>query len=556
MPVPPATPLFPFHDIAAGAGKPQERLCRLLAAARQHLSLTDSLLCLITGDGCRHTLSPSGECPSSFTIPSDIRRYPLTAPGMQSAILQLKPIDAATDALVQQELVPALNQVLQSVDAVPPFDLVLFSLGLQRIQRLNELSHYALSALTSPGGGNFDAALLFFVNERTGVLQGVLGVTVASSGAVIPDSAEESSWSEPKISLAAQQLQRREPFCQSAQQLRLHIAPELPAGRAFLEKKTLVVDAPLPGDAIGDLLAATLGHSGYLCLPLTAPETSPGVLVLAARDPVALAARRTDGERCARLMATAIENVRRLRRLELANESLREVEARAEQDEKLAMLGELVALIAHDIKTPLVAIGGFARRLYRLAPDETYRQQAGTIASEVRRLEELLGGILSFSRKQLLCFDDCDLPGLMRDLLRRDELELQQAGLEVELEEKAGLPAVVGDTLRLTQLFSNLIVNARQAMPRGGRLSIRLAPALLRGEPAVSCTLADSGPGIPAEILESIFKPFFTTRATGTGLGLAICARIVEQHRGEIRARNQRQGGAVFRVLLPAAKQS
>ncbi len=155
----------------------------------------------------------------------------------------------------------------------------------------------------------------------------------------------------------------------------------------------------------------------------------------------------------------------------------------------------------------------------------------------------------------MICYDSCQLPEFIGALLAKEEQALTQANIHVEFKTEADLPGIFGDIVRLSQLFTNLIQNAIQAMPQGGELTLRLKTVRLHGDRAVQIEIKDSGAGIPEEVINRIFQPFFTTRAEGTGLGLSICSRIVEQHQGKIRALNSPSGGAIFRVTLPAQRQ-
>lgn len=165
-------------------------------------------------------------------------------------------------------------------------------------------------------------------------------------------------------------------------------------------------------------------------------------------------------------------------------------------------------------------------------------------------MEEMLANILAFSKKQLLCFADCNVMSIVEEALALERDALGRGGVSLVTEFAVGLPAVKGDEQKLRQVMINLIANARQAMPGGGRLTIRLYPAVLRGDRAVAMEVEDTGGGIPAEILRNIFNPFFTTKDEGTGLGLSISHRIVEHHRGEFEVQN-REKGALFILRIP-----
>ncbi|HWI40678.1 MAG TPA: ATP-binding protein, partial [Verrucomicrobiae bacterium] len=222
------------------------------------------------------------------------------------------------------------------------------------------------------------------------------------------------------------------------------------------------------------------------------------------------------------------------------------------QGEKLAAIGEMAATIAHELKGPLVSIGGFARRLARKIPQSTPEGKAAdTIVKEALRLEKMLSDILSYARKPSLCYSPCDLREIMEDSLRLVMPSLEECGIAVTTLYRE-VPTFMGDFQQLKQLFLNLLLNAQEAMRCGGRLDASIEPASLGGLPAVAVTIADTGSGVPVELLNSIFNPFFTTKPHGTGLGLPIVHRIVTNHGGKIEVRNRAGGGAEFRVLLPA----
>jgi signal transduction histidine kinase len=253
----------------------------------------------------------------------------------------------------------------------------------------------------------------------------------------------------------------------------------------------------------------------------------------------------------ARQATAALENARLLHRLEGAHRELREVQEQLIQGEKLAVLGEMAAQVAHELRNPLVSVGGFAQRLAKLElGNDRAVEYATIIAREVRRLEEMLSNILAFSKKQMVCLDTCDLNELLAEALELEAELRQSAGIALVLGIVAPLPQAVGDCRQLRQVVLNLLSNARQATPKGGTITLRAGRCTLRGEDAVSIEVEDTGGGIPSEIMRNIFNPFFSTHPKGTGIGLSISHRIVEQHHGEIEVLNG-VDGACFIVRLP-----
>jgi signal transduction histidine kinase len=238
--------------------------------------------------------------------------------------------------------------------------------------------------------------------------------------------------------------------------------------------------------------------------------------------------------------------------------------------DRLAAIGEMAAGLAHEIRNPLAAIKGAIQLIVpsdgasdgaRREPDpEATREFLGIILDEVNRLNGIVTQFLDYSRpiKTTLA------PGEVNDILQRTMKLLSPqvpAGVHVEIDLEPDLPRVNCDAEGLKQVFLNLAINAIQAMPAGGTLSVqtRLARdeiALLRGparhSEVVEIGFHDTGPGIPDGERDHLFVPFYTTKEKGTGLGLAICQRIVGSHGGTIALRSAPGAGAEFVVALPA----
>jgi len=222
----------------------------------------------------------------------------------------------------------------------------------------------------------------------------------------------------------------------------------------------------------------------------------------------------------------------------------REAEARVMEDQRrLSTLGELSAVLAHEIRNPLASLKGHAQLLAeRTAPEAPERSKVERIVKEAERLEALTTDLLDFVRTGPL-----DLRAVrVEDLLRKALADAAAIG-RVEVD-ASGAPEVwVLDAQRMQQVLHNLLRNAVEASPEGAVIQVSAA----REGSALVLGFRDRGEGLPEENLERIFEPFFTTRARGTGLGLAVARRIVELHGGTLSARNHPQGGAEFRVILP-----
>ncbi|MSM39419.1 MAG: histidine kinase [Geobacter sp.] len=217
------------------------------------------------------------------------------------------------------------------------------------------------------------------------------------------------------------------------------------------------------------------------------------------------------------------------------------------RQESLARLGEMGAMLAHEIRNPLGGIKGFAQVIEKRPTDERNRGFAQRIVAETLRLEALVNNLLAYSRTDRLAPTVLRLDELIAHTvsLIRPEAEEQQIAIFSDCPE--GLQ-IQGDRDRLGQVLLNLAKNAIQAMPEGGSLNLVAAASAM----AVTIAVSDSGQGIEADIMDRIFEPFFTTRSKGTGLGLALCKKIVEEHSGTIGVKSVTGQGTTISITLPA----
>ena len=224
------------------------------------------------------------------------------------------------------------------------------------------------------------------------------------------------------------------------------------------------------------------------------------------------------------------------------------------QSEKMSAIGQLVSGVAHELNNPLAGISAFAQLLLaekRFPPDQ--RTAAETIYSEARRASRIVQNLLTFARQHKAEKGPAAINQVLDDTLELRGYELRVRGIDVRREYDEALPDTMGDAHQLQQVFLNLITNAEQAMERAEGRHHRLTVRTRRSGDAIRIEIEDTGSGVPANLLERIFNPFFTTKPTGhgTGLGLSISLGIVREHEGRIWAENAPQGGARFVVELP-----
>jgi signal transduction histidine kinase len=235
-------------------------------------------------------------------------------------------------------------------------------------------------------------------------------------------------------------------------------------------------------------------------------------------------------------------------------DNLRQSRAALVQSEKLASIGEMAAAVAHGLRNPLASLRAAAQLVRQHPEAPTSREHLDAIVEEVDRLDRRISHLLSFSRPAPFHPLQENVSRLVEGLLPAFSQLLRERGVELQLELPGALPEVRVDPMQLEQALVEIVSNALDAMPTGGRLRIAASvdgPGA--GAGYVTVEVADTGPGIPDHVLPSVCEPFFTTRQEGTGLGLAIAKRYVEQNGGRLEI-TSRPGATSVRVRLPATQ--
>jgi signal transduction histidine kinase len=235
--------------------------------------------------------------------------------------------------------------------------------------------------------------------------------------------------------------------------------------------------------------------------------------------------------------------------LQKTTEELREShERQIQQAGKLASIGELASGIAHEIRNPLAGIGAAVEVLAESAKD---REIVGEIRKQINRLSATLRGLLDFSRPSEPEIMPCDVGELLKPMLALTRPDAQKANVQIITECPDNLPPISADPQQLQQAILNILLNAIQAMPHGGTLTVRTDLHVNR----LRLSIRDTGVGIPRENRERIFSPFFTTKHHGTGLGLAITRSIIEKNGGTIAVESEVGRGTTVFMEFPVSKQ-
>ncbi|MDF1552661.1 MAG: response regulator [Deferrisomatales bacterium] len=226
----------------------------------------------------------------------------------------------------------------------------------------------------------------------------------------------------------------------------------------------------------------------------------------------------------------------------------RTFQERRVKEEKLGALGQMAEGVAHEVRNPMVSIGGFARRIRdRLPEGDPLREYAQHIIKEVERLEAMVEEIVRFKALVMAPYQPVDLAAVFDELLGERQGRLSDGGVTVVKHYAPDLPSLQGDRDNLKTAFGNLLDNALEAMPDGGILTLSLAAA----NEWVRAEVTDNGRGIPKDELANVFDPFFTSKMSGAGLGLTMVHRIVTRHGGEVDLTSSVGAGTTVVVRLP-----
>jgi len=338
------------------------------------------------------------------------------------------------------------------------------------------------------------------------------------------------------------------------------ISADLSAWLALSGRPLVVEETTFYGDAVSSLKGAIADlerQRVMLLLPLILEARLAAVLCVGGKlsgeiyepDEIELLGTLLQGA------GVALQNARLYADLRRQMDELRRTQDQLMQSAKLAAIGELAAGIAHEVNNPLMVITGHAGLLRRRAELASIHDVVDTIESQAARAAKMIRGLLDFARRRPRNLQDVRL----RDVIQR-ALALVADKLDGQVIETVTLlddsdPAVFGDRDELTQVFINLMTNAADAMPDGGRLTVSTEVRRHEAVSYVSARIADTGTGIPAEYREQIFESFFTTKpeGKGTGLGLAVTLDIIKNHEGTIEVESAPEKGTTMIVNLPLA---
>jgi len=435
---------------------------------------------------------------------------------------------------------------------------ILYDVGTAMSATLNldRLLRIILTAATMGGSGlGFNRALLLLTNERTKMLQGMMGVG--------PSTWDEANRAWTEVARRHKSLmewiqtgelfEHRDTEINSvARSIRVPLDPDAGVlARTVIEQKPFNITDAMSNPLVKQSLRDVLQVKSFATVPLIAKGRVIGVILV---DNMFTQRPITDHDirfltMFAQQAALAIDNAISHSNIETMNRDIRVMHEQLAQSEKMAALGAMMAEITHEIRNPLVSIGGFARRLSRKIQDPDVQKYIDIILSEVVRLEGIIHDNLAYIKNVAARPTPANINAVVEETLALYEDELRQRGIRIDRSLDGSLPMLELDPQQFKQAIINLVTNAMEAMEKGGVLNVRTGPAD-NGREAI-LEISDTGPGISPESMQNLFNPYYTTKVRGTGLGLPIIHRIVKAHKGKIQVRNRESGGAVFTIRMP-----
>jgi PAS domain S-box-containing protein len=453
-----------------------------------------------------------------------------------------------------------VNRMLQELTLLRELSNLL--LGTRDLEAILQI---ILIGVTSDQGLGFNRAFLLLSDEKTEVLRGTM--------AIGPDSPEEAAriWKglredSPRSLPEIYQRYRNQDAPKD-----VHVN-EVVRGIAvpFADRENVLMRAMSTGE--GELATANspspsdravleqLGCTSCAVAPLISEERSLGVLLadnaitgtpvsVEELDFLCLVANHASSAVGRAYLHEELK--KRLEDLETVTGELKENQRRMLKVERLRTVGEMAARVAHEIRNPLTAVGGLARKL-REKDNHTPRdaRYLEIIVNETMRLERIVTEIQTFTRDTVLELSLADLHQCLRDAVEMVQPDLQKFNVVIEMDLDAAVPPIVCDPQKMKQVFLNLLINGCHAMEKGGVLRIRTELC----ENHVRVDIVDEGCGMAEQVLKKVQEPFFTTKASGSGLGVTIAQQLVEAHHGFLSYTSEPDQGTTATVRLPLVR--
>ncbi|HRZ86482.1 MAG TPA: ATP-binding protein [bacterium] len=427
---------------------------------------------------------------------------------------------------------------------------------------LNKILNLILACVTSGSALGFNRAFILFVDKAGSRLAGKMGVGPASREHAMRIWAHLAGPSKTLKDVIESQSEN--PVVRDVHLEEMIKAMDFSldddgnvAARAIREKKPFKVDGRGAAAAEAGPLTPILGSHEYVVVPMVVRDKAIGAIVAdnifsmvpITEEHVQLLTMFANQAGLALEIAEMYRNLTQERnKLKEAYRQIRAAQEKLLENERLAAVGKMAAYVSHEIRNPLVTIGGFAQSILK-HPDRTgrTRQRLKVIVDEVSRLEQILTQVLVLSKPVKPYFQHAQINQVISDTCTLIGPDLQKKKIALEKKFGARLPKVMLDSKQIMQALLNLFKNSVHAMRPGGKLTVSTG----RDGEFVTVTIADTGRGISKKLLDKLFMPFFTTKRKGSGIGLSVTERIINDHGGRIEVASTVGKGTTFILYLP-----
>ncbi|MBM4055585.1 MAG: GAF domain-containing protein [Planctomycetes bacterium] len=424
---------------------------------------------------------------------------------------------------------------------------------MQGTLQIDRLLHLILTCVTAGTALGFNRARLFLIDADRNIVYGKMAVgpsDIAEANKIWNEIANKYEKLEDLIKASEDNYRYDSPLHMITRLMAYPLDDENEVVSCIRKKKVIVERNAFNNPHINRNFVNMINANEFVCVPLVVREKALGAICadnIYSKKPV------TDEmvtllSTFANHAALAIENAGAYKALERKIVQLKEAQERLVRSEKLAVIGNMASYIAHEIRNPLVTIGGFARSIVRDASDnKALEKSAGIIIDEVNRLEKILAVVMDFSKVAKPVKVKTQVNDILDNTISLMESYFKSLNIDLEKKYELMMPEIVVDQDQIRQVFLNMFKNAAESMQNGGKLIIETA----KEDTYIRINITDTGEGMDAGTLENIFTPFYTRKKEGTGIGLAVSQKIVDDHEGFIKVKSELNQGATFSIFLP-----
>ena len=448
-------------------------------------------------------------------------------------------IDDVTKKLRNDYQISLMSQISESIQKDDEIDRVLFTI---------------LTGVTSGTGLGFNRAMLFLVED--GMLVGKMAVGPDSFEEAIQiwTAASTTSTDKSFVEIKSAEMKAGVNLLSRVLSARFPVKTENVFTRALNGRENVHVADSWNDERVGKDVRDLMDVREFIVTPLVVVNKGIGIIVADNKfnnAPI----MKENIELLSIFASQAAMSIESYSNLDTVRSEMQKLSDRQEaivESEKLAAVGRIAAHMAHEIRNPLVTMGGYARRIMQIPKEKSKVNKkidtsAEIILKECERLEKTLSNVMDFSRPAKFIKEFNNINEVIRDTVSLLKNLFQEKKVEVDMELSEEIPLVKSDFNQMKQVMLNLLQNSLDATPAGGVIRVRSKSEA----DLIEITISDNGTGISEDDPNVVFEPFYSTKVTGVGLGLAIVKKIIKDHNGSIRASNREGGGAEFTIRLP-----